>query len=1268
MKTLRDALLGLLGLFLLVVALLGGAWVWGGSGTSLATVLNRVAPYLPADQSLTLSDVTGSLREGGRIGHLQWRMGELRVEADSVELGWTLQPLWEGELRISQLAAKRLRIDDQRPTPPAQDQTPPAHFSLPIRVSLPFAIDTLEWAGPPALVATGLNGNYQFDSKHHSIDVHNVHISSGNYALHARLEALAPMALEATLEGAVSTEVPGSAQAVTVTAQARVTGELSSAEAQLTVNAELKPVLGGAPKNNPQATLSAQLLPWKAQPLAQAQAQWQSLNLAALWPQAPSTDLSGKARVAPDGAGWQGTISADNARSGPWDQKTLPLQDINAQVVFNDGHWWLKSLQAHGAGGELWAQGEATPAREGASAPDLWKVTSSARQINPAALDTRLDAISLDGDLTAAQGPEGIRFEATMQPTRQQTVPASHPLRGVRLKTVQASGLWRAPILQLAHLQVQTDDATVVGQATVHTQTFATQGQLAVTVPGAQAHVTGRLASTEGEGSLQLQLTDAALATQWLARLPGRAESGTSGAPLRLRGSADLSAQWQGGWQQQGQALKVNATLQTPQMEVLQGDKTSNAKFGLRETQLTLSGTLRALEAQLKAQVTTPTHQLALQSQLQGGQQSNGQWQAQINTAQLTAQDKASTGTWTALLANKVNLTLQQADSRQSLQVGAGALKLTGPVAGTTQVNWEAARWSRQSDGKTAWTTRGGISQLPLAWVEWLGKTKLTQLGLRGDLVFGGQWDATRADDMNLTVIVERTRGDLQLLGEDGQTVALSAGLRDARLVLTAHNENLGATLIWDSQSAGRINATASTRLPLQDGLWAWKAEAPLSGQVSALLPPVGAWSLLAPPGWRLSGTLDADTTLSGTLGTPLWKGHLQAKDMAVRSVVDGIDFSQGTLNAQLDGQRLVIDDFTLQGAGGAQGGQLRLKGQVEWLPAGPKPSANTLERLRMSLDVSLKSLRMSSRVDRRLVMSGQLTARLADTQLAIRGDLKTDEALIILPDDSAPSLGKDVIVRGQAAIDAAKAAAVKPSAPLTPDLAITLDLGDKFQLKGRGLNTRLAGQLTLTSSTQTQGQPRLTGSVRTIRGTFKAYGQQLGIEEGELRFTGPYDNPSLNVLALRSTLSQKVGVQINGTALSPIVRLYADPELPEAEKLAWLVLGRSPTGGGAETALLQQAALAVMGRNDNGTGLSLAQKFGLDELSVGGASTEGVSGATLTVGKRLSQDFYVAYETGLAGAVGTLQVFYDLSRRFTLRATTGNQSAVDLIFTHRYD
>ncbi|HEY5581504.1 MAG TPA: translocation/assembly module TamB domain-containing protein, partial [Rhodoferax sp.] len=160
--------------------------------------------------------------------------------------------------------------------------------------------------------------------------------------------------------------------------------------------------------------------------------------------------------------------------------------------------------------------------------------------------------------------------------------------------------------------------------------------------------------------------------------------------------------------------------------------------------------------------------------------------------------------------------------------------------------------------------------------------------------------------------------------------------------------------------------------------------------------------------------------------------------------------------------------------------------------------------------------------------------------------------------------------------------------------------------------------------------------------------------------------------LAIRPNLQQRVGVQISGTALSPVVRLYAEPDLPESEKLAWLVLGRSGASGGAETAMLQQAALALLGGNEKGISSGLAQALRLDELSVSGgaSSTNGSStgGATVTLGKRVSQDFYVAYERSLAGTLGTLSIFYDLSRRFTLRAQTGEKSAVDLIFTLRYD
>jgi translocation and assembly module TamB len=57
-----------------------------------------------------------------------------------------------------------------------------------------------------------------------------------------------------------------------------------------------------------------------------------------------------------------------------------------------------------------------------------------------------------------------------------------------------------------------------------------------------------------------------------------------------------------------------------------------------------------------------------------------------------------------------------------------------------------------------------------------------------------------------------------------------------------------------------------------------------------------------------------------------------------------------------------------------------------------------------------------------------------------------------------------------------------------------------------------------------------------------------------------------------------------------------------------------------------------------------------------------------VTLGKRLGRNLYAAYERSLSGAVGTLSVYYDLSRRVTVRASAGERAAVDLIVTFSYD
>ena len=117
-------------------------------------------------------------------------------------------------------------------------------------------------------------------------------------------------------------------------------------------------------------------------------------------------------------------------------------------------------------------------------------------------------------------------------------------------------------------------------------------------------------------------------------------------------------------------------------------------------------------------------------------------------------------------------------------------------------------------------------------------------------------------------------------------------------------------------------------------------------------------------------------------------------------------------------------------------------------------------------------------------------------------------------------------------------------------------------------------------------------------------------------------------------------------------------------------MLGRSGAAGGAEAALVQQAAVALLGDRSALNPGALAASLGLDELSLRGGSSQADGTATggVTLGKRLASNFYAAYESSLSGALGTLYLFYELSQRLTVRAQTGAQTAVDLIYTLPYD
>jgi translocation and assembly module TamB len=99
----------------------------------------------------------------------------------------------------------------------------------------------------------------------------------------------------------------------------------------------------------------------------------------------------------------------------------------------------------------------------------------------------------------------------------------------------------------------------------------------------------------------------------------------------------------------------------------------------------------------------------------------------------------------------------------------------------------------------------------------------------------------------------------------------------------------------------------------------------------------------------------------------------------------------------------------------------------------------------------------------------------------------------------------------------------------------------------------------------------------------------------------------------------------------------------------------------------LSAATAALIGRGGKSLNQQVAQSIGLDEISLGqrasGSGANSLEGQVVTVGKRLSDRLYIAYDQGLTIATNALRIEYVLSRFFTVSAFAGTSSGVALNF-----
>ncbi|MEN9314508.1 MAG: hypothetical protein RIS35_901 [Pseudomonadota bacterium] len=474
-----------------------------------------------------------------------------------------------------------------------------------------------------------------------------------------------------------------------------------------------------------------------------------------------------------------------------------------------------------------------------------------------------------------------------------------------------------------------------------------------------------------------------------------------------------------------------------------------------------------------------------------------------------------------------------------------------------------------------------------------------------------------------------------------------------------------------------------------------------LSGEADLRLPTLAFANRIIGPEWAVDGRLAVTGRITGTLRAPKLDGELTGEGLGFEQRAMGWRLRNGTLSARFDTDRLQVRSLKLHSET-TGGGWAELRGEVRANGQG-------------SFELGVDRLPVPIGPGQRIVLSGTANAQSTDARLELRGKLRADEGLIELAGGDAPTLPDDVVVlrrrtagagdpdRSEAASRAGGAGVAGPRTRLAVTADLALDLGEKLRVRGSGVDARLGGTLQLRGTLP--DAPRAYGTVRIRDGAYQAYGRRLEIVRGTVVFNGPLDNPALDILALRREQPVQAGVALTGTVLSPVIRLASRPEVPDVEKLSWLVLGvpLENVQSGAQGAALQAAAATLFGRNDGTLTGGLARALGVDVVTLrsasigsGGLLSAGLGGvgpnavlpavpgqvgsprasagsgsvgdSVIAVGKRLGSGFTVTYEQGLRGVWNLLRIQYALSRRLTLRAQTGSESALDLLYRVSFD
>jgi len=499
---------------------------------------------------------------------------------------------------------------------------------------------------------------------------------------------------------------------------------------------------------------------------------------------------------------------------------------------------------------------------------------------------------------------------------------------------------------------------------------------------------------------------------------------------------------------------------------------------------------------------------------------------------------------------------------------------------------------------------------------------------------------ATLTGEFDANLIGARERGSR---ADRSLNAEIRGVLRDNLMTINASSSN----------SQG-LQAKAEVTLPTEASAKPFRLainrRLPVRGQFTAQGEIKPLWDLLGSSERSISGKIDAEGELAGTLADPRLTGRASLEGGRVDDGQTGLSLRDVIIRVGLADNAIDVSQVS---AGDGQGGTMSGSGRISLARGGLG-----------SFKLDLKGFRVIDNELATATASGQTTVnRGADGKVKMAGALVIDRADVSAQTKTpAGVVSLDVIERNRPdemdqGVEARK---VAPGSGMLLD--VTLKAPRRVFVRGRGLDVELSLDAHVGGSTNS---PILDGEARMVRGEYDFAGKRFEFEQtGSIRLATQLDRIRLDLTAVREDPALTAVVRVQGTAAKPEITLTSKPELPQDEVLSQVLFGSSAANlQPIEAAQLASALAALAGGGGFDVIGNLRNLAGLDRLSFADSAT----GMTVAGGKYVTDDVYVEIIGG--GREGSsAQVEWRIRRTLSLISKLGSQGDAQLSVRWRKD